>query len=168
MERAIATAAALVCCVLVAAGCAGSGSKQAARSTTTAAIPCVGCIDFSPTAAAIRLARSSNSLFSIFPAAPGKKACAIPAGGPGPNRLHGTCRTIVRPAPTHEPAFLVRFTETWLPRAKCPPPAIGCPEFGPQHHTWTIVEGVPVITSSARLHILVRRQSGTLAPQFWR
>jgi hypothetical protein len=36
------------------------------------------------------------------------------------------------------------------------------------HHTWTIVEGVPVITSSTRLHILARRQSGTLAPQFWR
>ena len=169
MARGIGTTAAVLCLVLVAAGCGRSGRKQAAPSTTLpATTTCVGCIDTSPTGAALNLARSSNWLFSIFPAAPGTKACLIPAGGPAPSHLHGTCRTIVRPVPSHEPAFKVTFTERWMSMSggSCPPP--GCPVSMPLHHTWTIVEGEPVITPGARLHIFATRQSGMLAPQFWR
>ena len=162
MGRAIAAAAVVLFSVLLAAGCAGSGPKQTARSTTTSSTTGTGCCEASPTGTQIQLARSSSPLFSIFPAARGTKACLIPAGGPGPDRLHGTCRTSVRPAPTHEPAVVVTFTETWMP--SCPPGAF-CPLFRPLHHTWTIVEGMPVITPGARLHILARRQSGAPAPQ---
>ena len=163
--RAIATTAAMICSVLLAAGCAGSGPKQTAHYTTPPETTDSGVSLNSPRVEQIQLARSSSPLFSIFPAAQGTKACAIPAGGLAPNHLHGTCRTVVRSARTHEPAIIVTFTETWMPGGKCPPGAY-CPVSWPLHHTWTIVEGTPVITPGARLHILARRQSGMPAPQF--
>lgn len=161
--RATATTAAVICCVLVAAGCAGSGAKHNSSDTTTPPTTSSGCCDASPTGAAIQFARSSSPLFSIFPAAPGKKACLIPAGGLTFFNLHGTCRTIVRPARTHAPAFIVTFTETWV--TVCPPGA-DCPLRRRLHHTWTFVEGGLPGTPGAGLHILARRQSGVPAPQF--
>jgi len=164
MARAIVTTAVGLCCVLVAAGCAGSGGKQAARSTTTTrTTSCSGCIDVSPTAAEIQLARSSSPLFSLFPAEPGKKACFIAAGI---GRLRGWCRTSVRRAQTHEPAIVVSFTEAWFPESRCPP-WDHCLAVREMHHTWTFVEGsLPWGTPGAGLHILATRQSGEMAPQF--
>ena len=146
------TTAAVICGALVAAGCAGSAAKPTTHYGATA--PTTG--------AQIQFARSSSPLFSIFPAAPGTKACVIPAGVVG---LHGTCRTSVRPARTHESAFIVTFTESWMSGGRCPPGGY-CPVSWPLHHTWTIVEGTPVSTPGARLHILARRESGVPAPQF--
>ena len=160
--RAIANTAAVICSVLLAAGCAGSGPKQTAHYTTPPETTDSGVSLNSPRVEQIQLARSSSPLFSIFPAAPGTKACAIPAGGLAPNHLHGTCRTVVRPARTHEPAITVNFTETWTYECR----SMFCPVVMPLHHTWTIIEGTPVITPGARLHILARRQSGMPAPQF--
>ena len=160
---AIATTAAVICSVLVAAGCAGSGPKQTAHYTTPPETTDSGVSFNSPRVEQIQLAHSSSPLFSIFPAVPGTKACLILAGGPRPGHLHGTCRTVVRPARTHEPAIIVSFTETW--RYECR--SMFCPVVMPLHHTWTIVEGAPVSTPGARLHILARRQSGFLAPQLF-
>jgi hypothetical protein len=162
MARAIGTTAAVVCVILVATGCAGSGGKQAMHSTTRPATPpCSGCIDTSPTGAALNLARSSSPLFSIFPATPGKKPCWIPAGGPPLLHLHGTCRTVVRRAATHEPAFVVSFTETWMPKSHCRP---FCPVIIRQYHTWSVVERA---LPGAGLHIAATRQTGNAAPQFY-
>lgn len=163
--RAIATTAAVVCGALVVAGCAGSGPKQTAHDTTTPPTTSSSCCDASPTGARIQLARSSSPLFAIFPAAPGKRACLIPAGGLARTRLHGTCRTLVQRARTHEPAIVVSFTEIWMSGGKCPPGAY-CPVSMPLQHTWKLVEGAPVSTPGARLHILATRQSGAPAPQF--
>jgi hypothetical protein len=35
-------------------------------------------------------------------------------------------------------------------------------------HTWTVVEGEPIVTASSQLRIVATRQSGTLAPQFYK
>lgn len=109
------------------------------------------------------MARSSSPLFEIFPGVPGEKTCAIPAGGITAINVQGTCRTIVRPAPTHEPSFTVTFTETWS--FECPPGTM-CPLRLPLHHTWTFLEGTPVSTPGAPLRILARTQSGLPAPQY--
>lgn len=157
MVRAIATVAAVICSILAAAGCGGSGRHHTTTPPTTSS----GCCDASPTGAQIQLARSSSPLFSIFPAAPGETACVIPAGL---GRLRGTCRTSVRPARTHEPAFIVSFTETWMSRVgKCSP---FCPVPFRLYHTWTILEGEPVVTTGSRLHVYATHSRGARAPQF--
>jgi len=159
----MAKAAAVICSVLVAAGCGGSGGKQTAHYTTTPPTTCVGCLDLSPTRMEIRLARSSSPLFSIFPASPGERRCVIPAGGLAATHLRGWCRTSVRHIGTHDRGVVVSFTEAWVPESRCPP-GDHCPAVVALHHTWSIVERDP--WPGAPLRIVARRQSGNApAPQ---
>jgi hypothetical protein len=140
---------------------AGCGSSRTATTTTTSGVSLA-----SSRAQQIALARSSNDLFSIFPERSATKPCGIPEGGVHFKPLRGTCRTSIRVAATHEPALLVAFTETW-PVPTCPPGAF-CPVMPVPKHTWTVVEGEPVVTTGSHLRILATRQSGTIAPQYYK
>jgi hypothetical protein len=144
---------------------AGCGSSRTATTTTTATTSS-GVTLTSPRVQQIALARASSDLFSIFPARAGTKRCTIPGGGLRTTPLRGNCTTRIRYADTHEPELLVSFTETWAP-APCPPGAF-CPVLIPQHHTWTVVETEPIVTTTAHLRIAATRQSGSTAPQFYK
>ncbi|HEY2354081.1 MAG TPA: hypothetical protein VGH79_04180 [Gaiellaceae bacterium] len=162
--RAVAAAVGIVGALLL-AGCASTGPRPSTQYTTPPETT-GGLSMESPVVEQVALARSSNDLLSIFPARPGTTTCRIPAGGHRVKPWPATCTTRVRRARTHEPALLVSFTETWGP-APCPPGAF-CPVMLPQHHTWTVVEGEPVVTAGSRLRVLATRQSGATAPQFYK
>ena len=110
----------------------------------------------------VRVARSSNlRLFSIFPAVPGERRCAIPDGAPSPRPFSGICQTSVRPRPTHEPSVSVTVTESWWPN--CPPMA--CSPRLLRHHTWPVIEGEPIIKPGAKPRVYATRSRGATAPQ---
>jgi len=159
--RAIAAPIVVITGVLLAAACGSSGT--AAPTTTTTS----GLSLASPRVQQIALARTSNDLFSIFPASPGKKNCAIPEGGvhQKPGTLAGICATSIRREDSHEPALIVTFTETWT--FACPPGAF-CPLRRPLSHRWQVIEGEPVVTSTSRLRVLGTRESGAPAPQSYK
>ena len=110
----------------------------------------------------IALARSSNYLFSIFPARPGTKICRIPKGGPrGVKPLRGTCTTSIHAGATHEPTLVVTFTEKW----RFPPCSLrdDCVAVRIFRHTWRVM-----VTADARPRVLATQQSGATAPQYYR
>ena len=160
-----AIAAAFV--VLVAAGCAGSGPKPTAHYTTPPETT-AGISLQSPRVQQIALARASNpQVFAIFPKAPGRRKCGIPEGGlhKKPLLLPGVCETSIHSAPTHEPALVVTFTEKW----QSPP----CPRGSDclnhiVQSSWHIIEGEPLVTPTARLHVLATRTSGVPPPQSYK
>jgi|SRR5579859_3333011 len=162
MVRAIATTAAVVCGVLLAAGCAGSGPKGTAHYATSPATTNSAASLNSARVEEIRLARSSSPFFSIFPSSPGEPHCVIPAGGLTAFHLHGSCRTAVRHARTRTPEIVVSFTEAWFPKSHCPP-GDHCPAIIRRYHTWSIVERALPTTP---VSIVATRQSGVPAPQF--
>ena len=167
-----ATAGAVIAGLLVASGC-GSGAKETAHYTTTP--PTTGGPSAQPvaqrssppfTTARIReevqVARASNPrLFSIFLKVPGERRCAIPDGAPSPRVYYGICKTRVRSRPTHEPSVSVTFTESWPP---CPRGG-GCIAAATRHHTWQVIEGEPIITAGAKLHVYATHSKGAKAPQ---
>jgi hypothetical protein len=112
----------------------------------------------------VRVARSSNRLFSIFPKVPGERLCLIPLGGTR-RRFVGICRTSVRSRPTHEPSVSVRFTESWWPHC---PPLTACSPRALRHHTWRVIEGATIVTPGAKLHVYATRSRGARAPQLSR
>jgi hypothetical protein len=109
-----------------------------------------------------QLARASNRVFSIFPAAPGKQACVIPDGSPTRKAISGRCTTTVHPNDrTHEPEAIVTFTETWPSSRPCPV-MTAC--LG--RHTWKVIEGTTAFAKpGAKLRLLATRSSGMRAPQ---
>lgn len=113
----------------------------------------------------VRVARASNPrIFSIFPAVPGKRPCAILEGGTHikPLALQGICQTSVRSRPTHELSMSVSFTESWEPN--CPRGAFCKLEQGRQH-TWQIREGETVAKPGTKPHISATHSRGATAPQ---
>jgi hypothetical protein len=113
----------------------------------------------------VRVARASNPrLFSIFPAVPGKRPCAILDGGTHikPLTLQGICETSVRSRPTHELSVSVSFTESWEPN--CPRGAF-CKLEKARHHTWQIIEGETVAKPGTKPHIYATHSRGATAPQ---
>jgi hypothetical protein len=158
--RAVAAAVVVVASVLVASGCASS------RGTKTASTPS-GIPPGAYLSAAVQTARASNSLFSIFPATPGKARCAIPKGGPVPHVLHGMCETNIRAALTHEPAGIVTFTETWRRPICASALAVGCLQPW-RRHVWQVTVGEPIVKPGAKLRVLATRSSGATAPQDYR
>lgn len=113
----------------------------------------------------VRVARASNPrIFSIFPAVPGKRPCAILEGGTHikPLALQGICQTSVRSRPTHELSVSVSFTESWEPN--CPRGAFCKLEKGRQH-TWQIIEGETVAKPGTKPHISATHSRGATAPQ---
>jgi hypothetical protein len=151
--RALAAAVALSAGVVL-AGCAGSSPKLTAHYTTPPETT-PGVSLESPRVQQIQLARASDPrVFGIFPARPGRKRCAIPEGGVHLKAafFHGICTTSIHAAPTHEPALVVTFTETW--------------KAG--RHTWRVIEGEPLVTAGAKLHVLATHTSGATAPQYWK
>jgi hypothetical protein len=163
--RATRTAAAAIAGALALSGCAGSRPKQTTHPTTTLPTTTSQVSLASPRTQQIRLARASNQLFSIFPATPGTTTCLIPAGGLTARHLHGTCQTTIHPdRHKHEPAIIVTFTESWVRPVQCPPGA-ECVDL-PLHHAWTIIEGEPIVTTGASLHVVATHSSGAPAPQF--
>lgn len=141
---------------------AGCGSSGTAPTTTVGS----GTAVMSPQAQKIALARGSNGLFSIFPARPGRKTCAIPAGGLRTKPIMGMCSTSLRRGRTHEPAWIVSFTEYWTVGPRCPPGDHCGPTHGFQH-TWRVIEAEPVITPGARWRIAATRESGAIPPQLY-
>jgi hypothetical protein len=162
--RALAAAVAVGAGLLLASGCAGSGPKPTAHYTTPPETTARVSLE-SPRVQQIALARASNRLFSIFPAGPGKKRCGIPEGGVHFKPLRGTCTTSIHAAPTHEPALIVSFRESW--RFRCPreDDCLNAPRL---QHTWRVIEGEPMVTATARLRIVATRQSGATAPQYYK
>jgi hypothetical protein len=114
----------------------------------------------------VRVARSSNPLFSIFPAVPGERRCAIHNGARPRRPYQGICRTSVHSRPTHEPSVSVSFTEIWglscLRGGYCPASQLA------RHHTWQVIEGEPVVTQGAKLHVFATDSRGARAPQDYR
>lgn len=111
----------------------------------------------------VRVARASNPrLFSIFPAVPDKRPCAILESAPSDKRYAGICQTSVRPRPTHEPSVSVTFTESWWPH--CPPMA-ACSLRALHHHTWQVIEGETIVKPGSKLHVYATRSRGATAPQ---
>lgn len=165
--RAPVAAVAAVVGIFAASGCAGSGPHLTAHYTTPPET--TGGVSLeSPRVRQIELARASNRrVFAIFPAAPGRKRCLIPEGGVHlrPTGFHGICETSIRSAPTHEPALIVTFTETW--KRPCPrgSDCIASPNL---RHTWQVVEGEPMVTATARLRVVATRTSGATAPQYYK
>ncbi len=139
-----AAAVAVITGVLVVSGCGGSGAKVTLDS---------------PPAQQVELARASNDLFSIFPAAPGTQKCLVPNGASG---LHGTCESSVGGANTQEPALVVTFTETWN-SPPCAPTA--CTGREARQHTWQVTEAEPLLTAGAKLRVAGTRSSGSTTPQ---
>lgn len=149
---------------LLLSGCALSGQRPTTQYTTPPETTAGVSLE-SPRVQQIALARASSDLFSIFPAKPGTGRCGIPAGGVRLKPLPGMCTTRIRAAATHEPALLVTFTERWTFRCAR---GADCVAAWALHHTWTVVEGEPVVTAHSRLRILATRQSGATAPQYYK
>ena len=160
--RVLAGTAVAIAGVILAAGC---GSSRTAATTTTTATN-AGVSLASSRAQQIALARSSDYLFSIFPAKPGEKRCEIPGGGMRTTPLRGVCATSIRRAQTHEPELIISFTEKWA----TPPCRSGmeCILHRTFHHTWRVLETEPIVTQGARLHIAATQQSGSTAPQYYK
>lgn len=147
--RVVAAAVAVIAGVPVVAGCAGSNSKVSLGS---------------PPAQQVELARASNGLFSIFPAAPGTRKCAIPDGASA-TALHGICQSRVAGAKTQEPALIVTFTETW----NSPPCApTDCTGREARQHTWQVVEAASLPPQGAQLQVAATHSSGVRAPQSYK
>jgi|GEM_PF-2479195 hypothetical protein len=161
--RVVATTVAAIASVLVASGCGSSGKKATEPTNSFGGGPAAAIIARNHE---VQVARSSNRLFSIFPAVPGKRQCSIPDGAPGAKPFRGTCQTSVHPARTHEPAVIVTFTERW----RWPP----CPRKGDciaarnLRHTWHVIEGEPIVKPGARLRVLATRSNGATAPQYYK
>src|SRR6266566_3625615 len=98
---------ALVLCGWLATGCASSHKKALQGGMYGAGGARIGIHD------QVTAARASDGVFSIFPAAPGKRKCQIPLEGGAISTSRraflGVCRTSVRPGP---PAIVV-FSERW-------------------------------------------------------
>jgi hypothetical protein len=116
----------------------------------------------SPLVRQIAVARSSNRVFAMFPAHPGTKRCAIPEGGVHFEPLAGRCTTSARDSPTHAPARVVTFTETWSTCGR----ADDCVVARTLHHTWHVIEGLA--TLKPMLRVVATRQSGATAPQYYK
>jgi hypothetical protein len=165
--RRSAIGVAVIVGVLAASGC-GSGAKETAHYTTsppTASGPKPAPVALTRFRQEVQIARASNRrLFSIFPAAPGKRRCSIPEGGPLPSPPNGTCQTSVRPRSTMEPSWTVTFTERWRRPICTPALAVGC--LRPwRHHTWQITEGETIVTQGTKPHIYSTRSRGATPPQ---
>lgn len=147
--------------VILAAGCGSSHTAAPPTTTTTAGLSLT-----SPRVQQIALARNSSDLFSIFPAKPGVKPCAIPAGGVRFRPLHGYCRTSIRVGRTIEPRRVVSFTEVW----SWPPCKDGrfCAIQRPSQHTWRVIEVEPMVPEGAGLRIAATWQGGSTAPQYYK
>lgn len=115
----------------------------------------------------VAVASSSNRLFSIFPRAPSQRRCVILERRSPRKARPGLCQTSVRRAQTHEPAWIVTFTERWGQAASCSPhcrliargfthPAASSFRW---RHTWRISVGGP------NLRVLGNRSSGAAVPQ---
>ena len=144
--RAVVAAVVGIASVLVISGCGGSGPTVSLSS---------------PLAEQVELARASNDLFSIFPAAPGTKRCGIPDSA-STKTLHGTCESSIAGAATQEPALIVTFTETWN-SPPCLPSA--CTGREVKQHSWKVIEAEPVVTKGANLRVAATHSSGAAAPQ---
>jgi hypothetical protein len=142
-----------VAAVILGASCGSSRAQRPATTTTTS--PKVALV--SSVARQVALARSSSSVFSIFPAEPGAKACRIPEGGLSPRLLGGVCVTSIRYGHTHEPDVIVSFTEKW-PYTPCPR-GVFCADSAWKHHTWRVSETGPSIA--------VTDETGSIAPQYY-
>jgi hypothetical protein len=110
----------------------------------------------------VRIARASNRLFAIFPAAPGTKLCFIPHDTA--NGFRGICETSVRARRTHEPSWSVSFTESWWPH--CPPMA-ACSPRALRHHTWQVVEGETIVKAGTKPQVYATHSRGATAPQYY-
>jgi hypothetical protein len=162
--RVVATAVA-VASVLVASSCASSGATETSTNLVHTAVTPIAEIAQVSINNAVRVARASNPrLFSIFPALPGKRRCAIPEGGPRPSSVRGTCRTSFRPNPvTQAPEWIVTFAERWLIPACAPDLDVAC-RHPWRLHVWRITE-VGSIPTSGKLQVESSRSSGATAPQ---
>jgi hypothetical protein len=118
---------------------------------------------------AMRVAKASHSMLSIFAPRPGVTPCRIPDGATATSTsvlkrfVPGRCRTSVRVAPTHEPALIVTFTESW-PRCL----QGYCPGRGPvlRRHTWHIMVSLPFgRTRQPSVVTAKTRSTGALPPQ---
>ena len=117
----------------------------------------------------MRVAKASDAMLSIFASRPGVMRCSIPAGGTATSAgvlkryIPGRCGTAVSVAPTHEPAVIVTFTESW-PR---------ClqgyrPGAGPvlRRHTWHIMVSLPFGRAQQLSVVHAKtRSTGALPPQ---
>lgn len=100
----------------------------------------------------IEAARAADpSLFSIFPSAVSTRTCKIPRGGPASNvmTLPGTFATGL----TYEKngTAVVSFTERWHEPGKT---------SRSRRHTWRVIVSIDGT-------VVMRRESGTAAPQSW-
>jgi hypothetical protein len=161
--RVVATAVAVSAGVLAVSGCGGSHAKPAISIRVGAGAGRIARRE------EVRIARSSNVLFSIFPSMPGKRKCVIPHGGlPRLGSLRGTCQTSLRPdLHTHEPAWIVSFTERWRRPACAPDLAVACSR-PMTSHTWRLIEGMPVIAQGVKPRVVATRSSGAAPPQEWK
>ena len=146
MRGLVAATVVIASLLLVVSGCGGSGAKVSLGSSP---------------GQQVELARASDGLFSIFPAAPGTQRCVIPDGASS-TTLHGTCESSVGGAKTLEPALVVTFTETWN-SPPCAPTA--CTGREARQQTWQVIEAEPVLTTGAKLRVAGTRSSGSTAPQ---
>lgn len=113
----------------------------------------------------VRVARASSRYFSIFPAVPGKRPCAIPDGAFGTKPFQGICQTSVHPRRTMEPSVSVTFTESWWPHC---PPMVACSLRALRHHTWQVIEGETIIKPGTKLHVYATRSRGATPPQLYK
>lgn len=149
--RAIAAAVGVISGVLIASGCSHLTAQYTTTPETTGGLSLE-----SPRVEQIALARTSNSLFSIFPAHPGTKKCGIPAGGVRFKPWPGTCTTGIRADPKHEPGIVVTFTEKWNTCLREDDCVVG----RNLHHRWQVIE--------RDLKVVATRQSGATAPQYYK
>jgi hypothetical protein len=113
----------------------------------------------------VRIARASNRLFSIFPAAPGTERCVIAHNTVPAQGFRGICQTRVHARRTMEPSWSVTFTESWWPH--CPPMA-ACSPRALRHHTWHVVEGETIVKPGTKPRVYATHSRGATAPQFYK
>ena len=156
--RVRATAITLLGVVLLVSSCGSGGAKPVAKPVVHHVV--------TPLERKIQIARSSNDLYSIFPAHPGKNRCAIPEGGAHFVPLHGMCETrVYTDIRTLGSVFNVVFTERW--RFECPV-ADDCVAAPVLHHTWHVVEAEPTDRQGGTPRVEMTRQSGATAPQYYK
>jgi hypothetical protein len=112
----------------------------------------------------VKVARSSSRYFSIFPALPGKRHCAIPDAALGAKPFRGMCSTSVPPVLSHGPAAIVTFTERWGQASSCPPNGY-CMVPYRHHTTWQVSIDTPL---PGKLHVMGTRLSGATPPQLYK
>jgi hypothetical protein len=114
----------------------------------------------------VRIARVSNTLFSIFPTVPGKERCVIHHNTLPGQGFRGICLTTIHTRRTMEPSWSVTFTESWGP--SCPPGG-DCPAAQlTRHHTWQVVEGETIVKPGTKPHVYATHSRGATAPQYYK